>query len=152
MRILFCSNYFTHHQIPLSDALYELTNHNYCFVAHKEMDAERKDLGWGNDLVRPYTCSASDQEVQKQLNDLDVLIAGSFPERQTKASSLFATLPPMIHPAFLTTLFFLSDCSKIFKLLHHFGWDTGHHRIRRHIFRNTGTGCDHTSIPNARIQ
>lgn len=40
MRILFCSNYFTHHQIPLSDALYELTNHNYCFVAHKEMDAE----------------------------------------------------------------------------------------------------------------
>lgn len=84
MRILFCSNYFTHHQIPLSDALYELTNHNYCFVAHKEMDAERKDLGWGNDLVRPYTCSASDQEVQKQLNDLDVLIAGSFPERQTK--------------------------------------------------------------------
>lgn len=47
MRILFCSNYFTHHQIPLSDALYELTNHNYCFVAHKEMDAERKNLGWG---------------------------------------------------------------------------------------------------------
>ena len=84
MRILFCSNYFTHHQIPLSDALYELTNHNYCFVAHKEMDAERKNLGWGNDLVRPYTCSMADQEVQKQLNNLDVLIAGSFPERQTK--------------------------------------------------------------------
>ena len=58
MRILFCSNYFTHHQIPLSDALYELTNHNYCFVAHKEMDAERKNLGWGNDLVRPYITSS----------------------------------------------------------------------------------------------
>lgn len=84
MRILFCSNYFTHHQVPLSDALYELTNHNYCFVAHKEMDTERKNLGWGNDLARPYTCSASDQEVQKQLSNLDVLIAGSFPERQTK--------------------------------------------------------------------
>lgn len=78
MRILFCSNYFTHHQVPLSDALYELTNHNYCFVAHKEMDTERKNLGWGNDLARPYTCSASDQEVQKQLSNLDVLIAGSF--------------------------------------------------------------------------
>ena len=84
MRILFCSNYFTHHQVPLSDALYELTDHNYCFVAHKEMDAERKNLGWGNDLARPYTYSAADQEVQMQLNDLDVLIAGSFPERQTK--------------------------------------------------------------------
>lgn len=84
MRILFCSNYFTHHQIPLSDALYALTDHNYCFVAHKEMDVERKNLGWGNDLARPYTCSAADQEVRKQLNDLDVLIAGSFPERQIK--------------------------------------------------------------------
>lgn len=63
---------------------FDYTIEQNCFVAHKEMDAERKDLGWGNDLVRPYTCSASDQEVQKQLNDLDVLIAGSFPERQTK--------------------------------------------------------------------
>lgn len=93
----FCSNYFTHHQIPLSDALYALTNHNYCFVAHKEMDVERKNLGWGNDLARPYTCSAADQEVRKQLNDLDVLIAGSFPERQIKEyckkAKLFSDIP-----------------------------------------------------------
>ena len=81
MKILFCSNYFTHHQMPLSDALYEQTNHNYYFLAHKEMDAERKSLGWGQGLARPYVYSAMDQDVQKQLNDLDVLIAGSFPEQ-----------------------------------------------------------------------
>ena len=92
MRILFCSNYFTHHQVPLSDALYELTNHNYCFVAHKEMDVERKNLGWENDLVRPYIYSLENQEVQKQLNDLDVLITGSFPERWTKEYSKKAKL------------------------------------------------------------
>lgn len=92
MRILFCSNYFTHHQISLSDALYELTNHNYCFVAHKEMDAERKNLGWGNDLARPYTYSLTEQEVQEQLRDLDVLIVGSFPESQTKKYSKKAKL------------------------------------------------------------
>lgn len=92
MRILFCSNYFTHHQIPLSDALYELTNHNYCFVAHKEMDAERKNLGWGNDLARPYTYSLTEQEVQEQLRDLDVLIVGSFSESQTKKYSKKAKL------------------------------------------------------------
>jgi hypothetical protein len=34
----------------------------------------------------------TDQEVQKQLNDLDVLIAGSFPERQTKEYSKKAKL------------------------------------------------------------
>lgn len=92
MRILFCSNYFTHHQVPLSDALYELTNHNYCFVAHKEMDVERKNLGWENDLVRPYIYSLENQEVQKQLNDLDVLITGSFPEQWTKEYSKKAKL------------------------------------------------------------
>ena len=78
MRILFCSNYFTHHQIPLSDALYELTNYNYCFVAHKEMDAVRKNLGWGQGLVCPYICSVADAEKQ---TDIDVLIVGSFPEQ-----------------------------------------------------------------------
>ena len=112
MRILFCSNYFTHHQIPLSDALYELTNHNYCFVAHKEMDAERKNLGWGNDLVRPYTCSMADQEVQKQLNNLDVLIAGSFPERQTKENGKKGQIVFSIFRANLKNRKFTSQISK----------------------------------------
>lgn len=61
------------------------------------MDTERKNLGWGNDLARPYTCSAADQEVQKRLSNLDVLIAGSFPERQTKEygkkAKLFFDIP-----------------------------------------------------------
>lgn len=83
MKILFCSNYFTHHQVPVSDALYELTNHSYYFLAHEEMDAERKKLGWGQGLTRPYTYSAESQEVKAQLKDVDVLIAGSFPERLT---------------------------------------------------------------------
>ena len=97
MRILFCSNYFTHHQVSLSDALYELTNHNYYFVAHKEMDAERKNLGWGNDLARPYTYSLTEQEVQEQLRDLDVLIVGSIlrvRQRNTaKRPNYFSDIP-----------------------------------------------------------
>lgn len=92
MKILFCSNYFTHHQRPLSDELYELTDHNYGFLAHKEMDAERKNLGWGNDLARPYTYVAADPNVQKRLEDPDVLIAGSFPEHLTAEYSKKAKL------------------------------------------------------------
>lgn len=83
MKILFCSNYFTHHQVSLSDTLYELTNHGYYFLAHEEMDAERKNLGWGQGLTRPYTYSAESQEVKARLKAVDVLIAGSFPERLT---------------------------------------------------------------------
>ena len=92
MKILFCSNYFTHHQRPISDELYEQTNHNYGFIAHKEMDAERKNLGWGNDLARPYTYAAVNPKVQKELDDLDVLITGSFPERLTAEYSKKAKL------------------------------------------------------------
>ena len=81
MKILFCSNYFTHHQLPLSDALYAQTEHSYCFLAHKEMDMERRKLGWGGGLARPYTCSPENQEMLRQFQNPDVLIAGSFPER-----------------------------------------------------------------------
>lgn len=93
MKILFCSNYFSHHQMPLSDALDELTENNYYFLAYKEMDAERKSLGWGRGLARPYTETLTDGNVQRKLEDLDVLIAGSFPEKLTadyaKHSKLF---------------------------------------------------------------
>ena len=92
MKILFCSNYFTHHQMPLSDALYEQTDHNYYFLGHKEMDSDRKNLGWGNGLERPYVASIMDQEIQKQINDLDVLIVGSFPESLTAEYSKSAKL------------------------------------------------------------
>ena len=83
MKILFCSNYFSHHQRPLSDALDELTEHNYFFLAHREMDTERKNLGWGQDLARPYVGMPTDGDIQKKLEDLDVLITGSFPELTT---------------------------------------------------------------------
>lgn len=92
MKILFCSNYFTHHQIHLSDALDALTGHAYCFLAHKEMDAERKNLGWGQDLTRPYCCSLAEQSVEKNFCDPDVLIVGSFPENLTAEYSRNAKL------------------------------------------------------------
>ena len=92
MKILFCSNYFSHHQRPLSDALDELTEHNYFFLAHREMDTERKNLGWGQDLARPYVGMPTDGDIQKKLEDLDVLITGSFPEKLTTDYAKYAKL------------------------------------------------------------
>lgn len=92
MKILFCSNYFSHHQRPLSDALDELTEHNYFFLAHREMDTERKTLGWGQDLARPYVGMPTDGDIQKKLEDLDVLITGSFPEKLTTDYAKYAKL------------------------------------------------------------
>jgi len=46
MNIIFISNYFTHHQLPLSDALYQLTGGNYMFLATDRMSDDRKSQGW----------------------------------------------------------------------------------------------------------
>lgn len=49
MKIIFISNYFTHHQKPLSDALSVLTQGDYIFLATEKMSDDRKRLGWAID-------------------------------------------------------------------------------------------------------
>lgn len=81
MKILFCSNYFTHHQKPLSDQLDVLTNHNYIFLGCKEMDVERRNLGWDNDQIPSYVYNVRNAGRWVRIQKSDVLIAGSFPEK-----------------------------------------------------------------------
>lgn len=50
MKIVFISNYFTHHQKPLSDALSVLTQGDYIFLATEKMSDDRKQQGWTIDL------------------------------------------------------------------------------------------------------
>lgn len=50
MKIIFISNYFTHHQKPLSDALFKLTKGEYIFLATEKMSEERKNQGWSINL------------------------------------------------------------------------------------------------------
>ena len=55
MQIAFVSNYINHHQISLSDRLYELTGGDYTFVQTEPMEEERVKLGWNTEYVnRPY--------------------------------------------------------------------------------------------------
>lgn len=85
MKIVFISNYFNHHQRPLSDALYQLTEGNYCFIETMPMRVERWQLGYGQDHIPVYVKTAYlSQEMQRICHDLvmdaDVVIAGSAPE------------------------------------------------------------------------
>ena len=57
MRIVFCSNFLSAHQRPLCDALYELTDGHFHFVAGQPFRAERKRLGWTDDPA-PYVIPA----------------------------------------------------------------------------------------------
>ena len=86
MKVVFCSNFFNHHQKPVSDALDALTGHNYTFLADGEMDTGRKTLGWADEMVPNYCCSTEDPVGDKRVKEADVLIAGSFSEKLLRSS------------------------------------------------------------------
>ena len=85
MKIVFVSNYFNHHQRPLSDALYAITEGNYHFIETAPMRAERRQLGYGWDNMPGYVLSAYKSETEKReslklIMEADAVIAGSAPE------------------------------------------------------------------------
>lgn len=89
MKVVFISNYFNHHQRPLSDALYEITEGNYHFIETAPMREERRQMGYGWDDLPAYVRTAYRSEAEKQLccrlvTEADVVIAGSAPEEFLK--------------------------------------------------------------------
>ena len=54
MKLSFVSNYINHHQIPLSDALYEKLGDSYHFIQTEPMERERAEMGWGLGEAPPY--------------------------------------------------------------------------------------------------
>lgn len=82
--MVFLSNYFNHHQKPLSDALFALLDGNYHFVETGYMSNSRKQLGWGGIEYPSYVIhpdQAFSEETQALINDADVVIIGSAPNR-----------------------------------------------------------------------
>jgi glycosyltransferase involved in cell wall biosynthesis len=85
MKIIFLSNYFNHHQEPLSEELFSLSNGNYYFIETMPIEEERVKMGWGVKklpiyLIQSYK-SPQDLKVCENLVDsADVVIIGSAPE------------------------------------------------------------------------
>lgn len=85
MKVVFVSNYFNHHQQPLCQALYALTEGNFWFISTTVMRQERKALGYGMDVqpqyvMHSYTSAEGEKACREQILDADVIIAGSAPE------------------------------------------------------------------------
>lgn len=76
--IVFLSNYFNHHQIALSDALWSICEGNYTFVETNGIPQVRKKLGY-TVQNRPYVLSLSGNEdrIKQLVKEADVVIAGS---------------------------------------------------------------------------
>lgn len=79
MTITFISNYINHHQIPFSNACYELLGEDYHFIQTEPMEQERLNMGWtreGENL--PYVSFLYEKEeyCRKLIMESDVLLAG----------------------------------------------------------------------------
>lgn len=79
MNIVFISNYFNHHQKPLSDAL--AAKCGYTFIATVPITQERLAMGWGNEPEPEYVCryDREPDRAEASMARADVIIAGSAP-------------------------------------------------------------------------
>lgn len=79
MNIVFVSNYINHHQIPVSDKLYELSAGQYTFIQTEPMEEERVKMGWDvNAELKPYVrfMYREKEACEKLIMEADCVIFG----------------------------------------------------------------------------
>lgn len=85
MRVAFYSNYLTHHQLPLCQALVKLTGGQFTFVATEPVEQGRLDTGWSDlnyeyDFVlRAYENETQQRQAVQLAEQADMVICGSAP-------------------------------------------------------------------------
>lgn len=79
MTLTFISNYINHHQIPFSDACFELLGEGFHFIQTEPMEQERIDMGWHTEGVKlPYVVCLYEEEerCRRLIMESDILLAG----------------------------------------------------------------------------
>ena len=79
MTVTFVSNYINHHQIPVSNVMYESLGGDYTFIQTEPMEEERVKMGWGlKDGRPPYLLELEkeDEKCRKLIEESDVVIFG----------------------------------------------------------------------------
>ena len=82
MKVVFVSNFFNHHQKPLSDALSRLTD-EYSFIETSAVPQDRLALGYrtlSEEYVLPVRSESEKALAMKRIGSADVVIIGSAPE------------------------------------------------------------------------
>ncbi len=93
MTLTFISNYINHHQIPLSDCLYERLGEDYHFIQTEPMEEERKAMGWQpeNGSLPYLVCSYEQPELAKKLlMESDLVVFGGCEDEEMIQPRLLA--------------------------------------------------------------
>ena len=82
MEAVFLSNFYNHHQMPLSRSFYQMLCDHYLFVETAPMDAERRQMGYQK-FEEPFVCQFGDcpKACMDRISQADVVIFGSAPEK-----------------------------------------------------------------------
>ena len=79
MKLTFVSNYFNHHQSPVSEAFAHTKGVEYTFIQTEDMEEERVRMGWAVDIsLYPYVkiWKGNEEECRTLIMDSDVVIWG----------------------------------------------------------------------------
>lgn len=99
MKLIFVSNYFNHHQQPMSDRLYKLCSESggsYTFMQTEAMEEERIRMGWGEVFRNtPYLANywENPEECQRKINEADAVIFGGTDDESYIQTRLKQGLP-----------------------------------------------------------
>lgn len=86
MKLVFVTNYVHHHQIPLADEFYSLLGDDYKYISLKELPEWLIKGGYDptltrNYIIRYYKGDSFKNLALKLINEADVVIVGSAPEK-----------------------------------------------------------------------
>lgn len=97
MKVTFVSNYINHHQIPVSNVLYEHLGQDYTFIQTQPMEEERIRLGWNPGEIPVYVRNAFEepQYCKDLVLESDVVIWGGL-EEETMLQPRLAAGKPVI--------------------------------------------------------
>ena len=84
MKVVFVSNFFSHHQEPFADAMDKMEDVQFNFVATQPISEERLKMGWRDSekeyIVYAYRSDADKAHALDLADNADVVIIGSAPD------------------------------------------------------------------------
>ncbi len=82
MKIVFLSNYFTHHQSPICKEWFKLTDGSFSFISTEDFSESRKLMGWNEEASVSFVYHYNDEtnkNISYNVNNCDALLFGSAP-------------------------------------------------------------------------
>lgn len=82
MKLIFVSNYYTHHQAPICEEFFSQTDSSFSFIETEKMENERLSMGWDflekPSFVKDYRVEP--EYCQMLIDNADIVIYGSAPK------------------------------------------------------------------------